>query len=530
MTIAALYGRYSTDGQDQTSTADQLRVTREYAARQSWVVSGEYVDEAISGGALGNRPAVQRLIADAFAGAFNVIIVMELSRLARGEDLPKLIQRLKFRGVRVIGIQDGFDSTTRTARMQAGMAGIMGGEFIEMISRRTYSALEMRAKGQKPTGGRAYGFNGTREPVEAEAAIVREIFSRHAAGESMKAIASDLNARGIPSPGAAWKRETRRSDGRWLVTSVHTLLHNELYLGRVIWNRREWRKDPDSGRRTSRERPRSEWIVHEDPKAALIDAATWASCHERLGKKGGGQVGPPRYILSGLLECGICGAKFVISGGRGHRYVCGTYHQGGAYACSNRLSVPRDLAEELLLAPVVEDLLGPNEISAMADYMRTEARRSQIRAAVPADALRIDEEIAELERLVQSGVLTAARAAPAIEAAERDRRAAVKAAARLPNDTVFSTNELIDAYRQEAMRMRHVLQGKDVIAARSALREVVGAVKLMPRESYLEAHFQRGTFALVGRTGTFGVDTLESGPRYHCIYPPIKLIRPRVKS
>lgn len=532
MMKVGIYARYSTDRQSESSIDDQLRVCREYAQRHGWEIFEEYADEAISGAALGNRPAVQRLIDAALAGHMEVVLFADLTRLSRNQgDLTKLIERLRFRRIRVIGVQDGYDSTSRTARMQAGMSGIMSEEFRAMIGDRTYTALQSRAKGQRATGGRAYGYTGTREPVEAEAAIVREIFSRHAAGESMKAIASDLNARGVPSPGAAWKRETRRADGRWLVSSIHTVLHNELYTGRVIWNRREWRKDPDTGLRTCRERPRSEWIVREDPELALVDSSTWARSQARLGAKGGGQKGPVRYLLSGLLDCGICGAKFIVYGGSQHRYICGTYHGGGGHACSNRITVPRDVAEELILAPVVDDLLAPEAVDAMAEYMRMEARREQVHAAIPADAERIDGEIAELERLVQAGILSAARAAPSIEAAERDRRAAMKAAARLPGGTVFSTNELIDAYREEAMRMRHVLKGSDVNAARLALREVVGTVKLMPRETYLEAHFQRGTFALVGRTGTYGVvATVESGPRYHSIYPPIKLLRPGVKS
>ena len=516
MMKVAVYARYSTDRQSESSIDDQLRICREYADRQGWSVAEEYADEAISGAALGNRPAAQRMINATLNGEFQVILVADLTRLSRNQgDLAKLTERFRFQRIRVIGVQDGYDSNSRTARMQAGMSGIMSEEFRAQIGSRTYTALQSLAKAKRAAGGRAYGYSSTREPVEAEAKIVREVFSRHAAGESMKAIASDLNARGVPSPGAAWKRETRRADGRWLVSSIHTLLHNELYLGRVIWNRREWRKDPDSGLRTYRERPRSEWIVHEDPSLVLIHADIWARSHERLGTRGGGQKGPSRYLLSGLLDCGVCGAKFIVYGGSQHRYICGSYHAGGEHACNNRITVPRDLAEELILEPVVNDLLSPAAIEAAAEAQRAEARREQIHAAVPADVERINVEIAELERLVQAGILSSVRAAPSIEAAERDRRALMKAAVRQSTGSSFTTNELIDAYREEATRMRHVLQGSDVNAARSALREVVGTVKLMPRETYLEAHFQRGSFALIGKTGTYGmVDTSESCPRY----------------
>jgi hypothetical protein len=43
------------------------------------------------------------------------------------------------------------------------------------------------------------------------------------------------------------------------------MLQNERYIGRLIWNRSEWVKDPDSGKRTRRERPQDQWTVRECP-------------------------------------------------------------------------------------------------------------------------------------------------------------------------------------------------------------------------------------------------------------------------
>lgn len=103
-----IYARFSTDEQDKASIDDQVRVCRRHIEKIGGTVVDEYVDEAISGSALGNRPSAQRLISDAYAGKFDAIAVMDLSRLARSEDLPKLIQQLKFRDVHVIGVQDGF--------------------------------------------------------------------------------------------------------------------------------------------------------------------------------------------------------------------------------------------------------------------------------------------------------------------------------------------------------------------------------------------------------------------------------------
>ena len=68
-----------------------------------------------------------------------------------------------------------------------------------------------------------------------------------------RSIDDDLNARGIPSPGARWNRQTRRKDGRWLTSALHAILHNPLYAGLIIWGQSRWVKDPDTGVRERRE-------------------------------------------------------------------------------------------------------------------------------------------------------------------------------------------------------------------------------------------------------------------------------------
>jgi hypothetical protein len=105
-----------------------------------------------------------------------------------------------------------------------------------------------------------------------QAKIVREIFEQYADGVSCRTIAAKLNARGVPSPGSTWKRTERRTAG-WMGSGVRGMLQNERYRGRVIWNSSEWRKGPDSGRRKRVERPKAEWIVHQDESLRIVDDA-----------------------------------------------------------------------------------------------------------------------------------------------------------------------------------------------------------------------------------------------------------------
>src|SRR5688500_18611518 len=174
---AVTYSRFSTDRQNESSIADQVRVCAEYAARERWRLADKFEDQGISGAAIGNRPGVLKMQEAALARRFDVLLVTDLSRLSRSNgDLAKLIDRLVSKGVRIIGVQDGYDSARDGHKLQAGLSGIMGEAFREMVRDRTHAALETRAKERRPTGGKCYGYrqNAVYEP---EAAIVREVFA-----------------------------------------------------------------------------------------------------------------------------------------------------------------------------------------------------------------------------------------------------------------------------------------------------------------------------------------------------------------
>lgn len=467
---AVVYARFSTELQSESSIEDQLRVCREYAAARGWSIASEHTDQGISGAALGNRPGARAALAAVQTG--ELLLVNDLSRLSRSQDLPPLIARLRHRGVRVIGVQDGFDSDARHARMQAGLSGIMSEEFRAMVAERTHSALELRARAGRPTGGKAF----------SDPDIVREIFRRFAGGDTMKAIAADLNRRGIPSPGAAWRARSRPR-GRWLVSALHALLHNEIYIGRRIWNRSQWIKDPDTGARRRVERPESEWIVQQVPQ--IVDERTWARVQSRFRSSGGGRGGKPRYLLSGLLVCGECGGKLVVVGGSQHRYVCATHHGGGEHACGNRLGVPRAIAEERILEPVVQDLLSPEAIDEAVRQMRA-CRAKAVREVGS------DRELVELRRLVREGVLSPEIAAPAI--AEARRRAEMASLELGPAPTP-------EVWRAAVGRMREIITGADVATARDCLRELLGEIRCTPAGDHVLAEIQTRRVMLATGTG-----------------------------
>ena len=473
MTVARIYARFSTENQDRLSITDQVRVCRQYAAARGWVVAQEYSDEAISGAALGNRPGARAALAD--LQPTEVLIVNDLERLARSQDLAPLIARLKFRRVRVIAVQSAFDSDSRTARMQAGLSGIMSEEYRAQIALRTHSSLELRARTGGKTGGKAL----------ADEVLIRELFERFAGGESMLAIVSDLNRRGVPSPGSTWNRQKRRKDGRWLVSGLRAILRNDRYAGRVVWNRYQWLRDPDSGKRSRVLRPESEWIVREVPR--LIDAETWAAVQARF-RTGAGKSGRRNYLLSGLLTCDLCGCSLVIKGGTPRRYVCGSYHHGGPHACSNDSTFLQAEAELLLLADVRAKLLSPEAVEMGVREMR-EARREERGPVAP-------DEVRTLERMVREGLLSREVAAPAIAEARR------KAQERGETQPVsLSSVPSTAVWRAAVAAMCEILAGDDVEASREVVANLTGPMRCRPDGDAVIVEFQTRRIALATGTG-----------------------------
>ena len=95
----AIYARYSSDNQRDASIADQLRICREYAARQGWIVTQEFTDHAVSGATL-LRAGFQSLMSDALDKRFDVVLAEALDRFSRDqEDTAGLFKRLTFAGV-----------------------------------------------------------------------------------------------------------------------------------------------------------------------------------------------------------------------------------------------------------------------------------------------------------------------------------------------------------------------------------------------------------------------------------------------
>ena len=314
---AAIYARFSTELQNDESIDDQEALCRACAAREGHEVVQVYSDAAKSGGSIQGRPGVQQLMRDAGQDRFQVIIVEALDRLSRDmEDLAGMYKRLKFGGIKILAVHEGQVNT-----VLVGLRGLVGQlmreDNLEKV-RRGMTGLISRGLS---AGGLAYGYRVNPEKkgaflvVPEQAATVKEIFERYVAGQSPRKIAYDLNDRGVPPPrrGSKWNASTING---W-ADRGSGILHNQLYVGKYVWNKNQFVKPQDSDKRISRANPPSEWKSMELPELRIIsDELFEAAQRERktISEKNFAVRRRPQRLLSGLLKCGSCGSGMAVWG------------------------------------------------------------------------------------------------------------------------------------------------------------------------------------------------------------------------
>ena len=278
----AIYARFSSDLQSDTSIEDQIRICRQVAEKEGWHEVMAYSDYAISGASM-HRDGIQSLMHDANNRQFDIVVCEDLSRLSRDqENIAGIYKRLTFAGVQIYSLSDG----GFVSDIHIGLKGTMNQLYIKDLAIKTKRGQRGRVeKGKFAAGRPAYGydlvrrFDASGEPVKGErtinpeqASIVRRIFEEYASGKSPRLICVDLNQEGLlNSKGKPWSSTS-------IIGSRHTktgMLNNEIYIGRMIWGKRQYIKHPDTGKKVGRNSPIEEQVVYELPELRIIDQALW---------------------------------------------------------------------------------------------------------------------------------------------------------------------------------------------------------------------------------------------------------------
>ena len=505
MTNAAIYARFSTDRQNDRSLDDQARVAQARADLLDLTVTTIHRDDAVSGSTpVAARPGGARLLADAMAGRFDVLIMEGLDRLSRDQvEQERTVRRLEHRGIRIIGVADGYDSEAAGRKIHRTMRGLINEIYLDDLREKTHRGLAGQLARGGHAGGRAYGYRSVRdgdisrlEVVPEQAEVIRWIYTRYAEGWSCQRVAADLNARGVKSGFC----------GTWAVSALYGspnkgsgVLNNELYIGRLIWNRSQYVKDPDTGKRTRIDRPRDEWHIEERPELRIVSQSLWLAVRERMARptRQGGNAGKgarPRSLFGGLLKCGICGGAVVATSGR--HYGCAARKDRGPAVCAG-VQANRQKVDQRLLYAIREELLSPAAIAELQETVKDvlAARRREAAELAQAARARIAELDSEIARLVDAvatvGISPALTARLQQAEAERERVTAEQDS-NVPGGAVI---DALQRYRKLLADLEQSLSS-DTDRAREILRRMIAPAEMVAREGQVFVEIETGRAAI----------------------------------
>ena len=366
LTPAALYARVSSDRQDvDLSVSAQLRALKEYAKANGYSVAREYE----ASGRVADRPQFREMIEEGSKpkAPFEVILVWKFSRFTRKREHAVAFKaQLRRKGIRVVSITEQAEDNA-TGRLLKGIIESVDEYYSENLAQEVVRGMrEAASRGFFLASNAPFGYrkikvqDGPKERPSLEidlatAPVVKEIFENSLRGNGLKEICKALNDRGV----------TNRSK-RWYKGTLHYVLRNEAYTGTAVWG-----KTSKAGEAPDPVRVEGAWPalvsreLFEDVQQAMSERAPKVQRPGRVGSK---------YLLSGLLKCGVCGRPYRAQGAKSGQfayYICGTLFREGAGTCSARyLNASR--LETFVVEKIRERILNEQTIVALVTLVAEE--------------------------------------------------------------------------------------------------------------------------------------------------------------
>jgi site-specific DNA recombinase len=344
-----------------------------------------------------------------------------------------------------------------------------------------------------------------------------------------------LNSDGIPAPRTAKWSSSTINGNRARGTGI---LNNELYAGRLVWNRLTYLKDPDTCRRRSRQNDERQ-VTHIDvPHLRIVPPDLWEAVRARqsnLDRRSpaapSSDPAPfwskqrPRYLFSGLMRCGTCGGGFSkISAAH---FGCSTARNKGPTACANLLTIRRDVLEDTVFGALRERLMDPDVFAAFAAEFTAEWNCLQAASAGEQEARQAELERVrrQMERLVDA----IADGTPVAMVRDRLTELDVR---RLTLETKLNTAvapaprlhpKLAEVYRQRVAALGEALAAEDAAETRELVRGLVETITLVPEAGTLRIDV-RGELCAILRLAEGARNKKRPGEDAEALVAQIKMV------
>jgi len=483
---AAIYARVSTPNQAEEQTIEsQIQALTAYATQKGFLLEGRHIyrDEGYSGSRL-DRPALDRLRDDAYAGLLDVILIMSPDRLARRYAYQVLlVEELERWGCEVIFLERPLKDSPEDRlllEIQGAFAEYERAKFMERARR---GKLQKARAGQIMNVRAPYGYRYIRKRDGAppslvvddqEAEVVRQIFTWYLEGKGVSWIARELSRRRIP---------TKFGKDRWPRASIYLILQNPAYVGTLYFNRTGYAEAEGKGeekaaiprlpphhhllrpRRKRVVRPKEEWIAVSIPP--ILDEETFELAQQRRRKNlefSRRNNKRHEYLLRGLVRCGLCGRKMSGLTRKGYSY----------YRCRGKELAGAEGGERCpsrwVRVPSLDGLVWEAIVKLLEDPRVIREAFLQVQKAERAGDGPLQERIKLIEGLIQKirrqiQRLIDAYAAGVIELGElRERREQMEAR------TLHLRRELAGLREQQRRRVEE----REVLQSLEAFRKSIG--------------------------------------------------------
>ncbi len=439
----AAYARVSTDSEEQlTSYEAQVDYyTRKIQSNEKWLFAGVYADEGISATSTKKRDGFKKMIADAMAGKIDLIVTKSVSRFARNTvDTLTTVRQLKEKGVEVFFEKENIYTLDSKGELLITIMGSLAQEESRSISENVTWGQRKRMQDGKVSMpykrflGYTKGIDGTPAIVEAEAVIIRQIYTMFLDGSTYREIAAHLTAEGVPTPGGKTK---------WSAFTVQSILKNEKYSGNAILQKK-FTVDFLTKKVKENEGEVPQYYI-ENSHPAIVTPETFDLAQEEIQRRLAiGKQLSSSTIYSCKIVCGDCGGfygcKVWDSNNKyrrevwqcNRRYnnekVCKTPHlseeniKAAFVAAFNRLLADKEryIAEYTAAIAKLTDIADFDEETAQLE-MQCAGAAAKAQELVSRNA-RTAQDQAAFKREYEALVANADEAKAKLEAARRERR------------------------------------------------------------------------------------------------------------
>ncbi len=338
--IAVSYARVSTKKEEQLeSLQNQKDHFKKYVEDHNMVLKKIYADEGISGTKTKNRKQFLQMIRDAELGLYQVLLVKDVSRLARNTlDFLTSLRKLQQSGIKIVYLSYGGE-VFEGEFMLTFMAALAQEESRNMSARIKFGKKASKENGVVPT--RVYGYDKVADDAmtlminKEEAQIVQMIFDYYTK-ENMgcSRIAIILNEMGY---------KTKR-DCFWSQNAVTRILRNRLYTGIVINGKQEI---TDFLTSTRENKPEEEWYIREYPEIRIISDEQYERAQKLLVQRSEefklyNKSARNKYLFSTLIKCQKCGRSFRRINKKNAYYVCYNRNEHSSAMCDNMVQIYED--------------------------------------------------------------------------------------------------------------------------------------------------------------------------------------------